>query len=566
MSNSSFCNIRAGLFCVTVFIAINARPQTVPNPPKIETPNVATLDKFEDIPVDMATGTPDISIPIHKLHYGKIDVPISLRYHTGSLRVAQHPGWVGMGWDLQAGGVITRQERELADEVWIDQAGSMPPMLGSTYFPEPVASPPVSGAQMINTGTSWNTPSTFTSFFESNAQGTISDVSADEFTFNFMGYSGKFYYEGPTNGWQVQCDQNVTVQLTNPSSPFVSGDGVLAIINQEYETSSTLYHLIPNEANAPQENASQVFAGFTLTVPDGTKYYFGSANGAGIEFYSKYGAIGVSATGVQFFTDTWLLTKIVDVDGNEVDFNYSASYPVADLGFGYQADSWSCASSSGLWIIPLIWAAPDLYGSGWAGPGPINTALHSGRLLLPLYLDNVTCKNETVSFTRAVTNACLRFPENVYRWINSSEPNSQNNEFSLNILGDGVTVPNNGNPYTIDGVNNLQWMQLNNIAITNGNGQLYRQYQLTYSNDATQRLTLTNFQEKDNAGNSIEKYSFLYNTTTSPPLYDANYADHWGFYNANDVSVANTGVADTDPTSIFAHKQTNPSAVVYGTL
>jgi YD repeat-containing protein len=564
MSNGSFFSLRATLLCAATLLFSYAISQTVPNPPKDETPNVATLDKFGDIPVDMATGVPNISIPIHTLKFGNINVPVALRYHPSAVRVAQHPGWVGSGWDLEAGGVITRQERELADELLMNQGNPLP--LGSTYYPESGLPSGSSGSELINNNANWNSLTTFPTYFEANGQGTITDVSADEFSFNFMGYSGKFYYEGPSLGWQVQCDQNVSVQVINTSSPFLSGDALLAAIVNEYNAPQALYHLFPNEANAPQENASQVFAGFMLTTPDGTKYTFGSTTGAGIEFYSKYGLTGVAATGVQFFTDTWLLTKIVDVDGNEVDFNYSASYPVADLGFGYQADSWSCEASSGLYILPVIWAAPDLYSAGALYATPMNTAIHAGRLLLPLYLDNITCKNETVSFTRKVTNACLRFPEVVYRWVNSSLPNAQNNEFDLNILGDGKTIPNNGNPYTIDGVNNLQWEQLDTIAITNGNGQLYRQYQLTYSNDVTSRLTLQTFLEKDNAGNSIEKYSFAYNSWPNQPLYDANYADHWGFFNGISVAAANTSAPDNSSTSIFAYRQTVPSVVASGLL
>jgi len=543
--------------------------QTVPNPPKTETPNVATMDNFGNIPVDMATGVPNISIPIHTLHNGNINVPIALRYHPGAVRVSQHPGWVGLGWDLEAGGVITRQEREFPDEMLVNNGN--PSGLASTYYPLSVYPSGSSGSELINNNSGWNSSSTFPTFFEANGQGNVPDVCADEFSFNFMGYSGKFYYEGPTNGWQVVCDQNVSVQAINPSSPFITGNNALAAIVNEYNAPQALNHLFPNEANAPQENASQMFNGFVLTTPDGTKYTFGSTSGAGIEFYSKYGLIGVGATGVQFFTDTWLLTKIVDVDGNEVDFNYSASFPTVDLGFGYQADSWSClVLGTPIYIIPWVWGAHDIFGSGSAYSDPWYPAVHAGRMTLPLYLDNITCNGETVSFTRTQTksqlNACLRFNENVYRWVNSSTPGAQNNGFDLHILGDGLTVPGYNNGNAIDGVDNIQWMQLNSITITNGNGQTYRRYQFTYSNDATQRLTLQHFQEEDNVGNSVKKYSFAYNSWPNQPLYDANFADHWGFFNNNDISAANMTVEDNDPTSIFAHKQTNQSVVTDGLL
>jgi hypothetical protein len=77
-------------------LSLTVSAQTLP-PPTVGSPNAASLEKFGDVPVNLFTGTPDISIPIHTLNYGKISVPISLRYHPGSLRVAQQAGWVGEG-------------------------------------------------------------------------------------------------------------------------------------------------------------------------------------------------------------------------------------------------------------------------------------------------------------------------------------------------------------------------------------------------------------------------------------------------------------------------------------
>src|SRR5258708_6980576 len=93
-------------------------------PPAIQSPNVASLGTYGETPVNMFTGTPEISISLYKLSYGNINVPINLRYHPGSVKPGQQPGWVGSGWQLESYGMISRQVRGWRDENYIDDAHS----------------------------------------------------------------------------------------------------------------------------------------------------------------------------------------------------------------------------------------------------------------------------------------------------------------------------------------------------------------------------------------------------------------------------------------------------------
>jgi hypothetical protein len=79
-------------------------------------PNAASLGKYGEIPVDKSTGIPNISIFLLDLSEGGIDVSVSLSYHAGRVRVQDESSWVGLGWSLNAGGVITRTMRGLPDE------------------------------------------------------------------------------------------------------------------------------------------------------------------------------------------------------------------------------------------------------------------------------------------------------------------------------------------------------------------------------------------------------------------------------------------------------------------
>ncbi len=85
-------------------------PKVIP-----QSPNAAALGKFGDIPVSHYTGTTSISIPLHTIETGDITLPITLDYHTGGIRVKELAGWVGLGWALNASGVVNRQMRDKDD-------------------------------------------------------------------------------------------------------------------------------------------------------------------------------------------------------------------------------------------------------------------------------------------------------------------------------------------------------------------------------------------------------------------------------------------------------------------
>ena len=82
----------------------------------ISSPTAASLGKYGDIPVNYHTGIPQINIPIYTVSAGPLSLPISLSYHASGLKVQEPASWVGAGWSLNAGGVITRSVMGAPDE------------------------------------------------------------------------------------------------------------------------------------------------------------------------------------------------------------------------------------------------------------------------------------------------------------------------------------------------------------------------------------------------------------------------------------------------------------------
>jgi RHS repeat-associated protein len=151
----------------------------------LPTPNAAALGKYGDIPVSYFTGVPSISIPIHTLQEGPLSLPVSLNYHASGLKVAETASWVGAGWSLDAGGMISRTVLGLSDE-----------QAGVGYF--------ANGANLLYTSSN----------VKEVADGKI-DSEPDLFNFNIMGYSGKFYYDPKattTNKWTTVPKQDIVIE------------------------------------------------------------------------------------------------------------------------------------------------------------------------------------------------------------------------------------------------------------------------------------------------------------------------------------------------------------------
>jgi len=134
-------------------------------------PNAAALGKFGDIPVGAYTGIPNISIPLYTMKVGRYSLPISLDYHSGGLKVEELSSSIGLGWALNAGGVITRSMHGQPDES------------SHGYF-----------QNYGLTDSSIASNSTTTSDF---CKG-ILDKQPDQFYYNFTGQSGKFILDTTT--------------------------------------------------------------------------------------------------------------------------------------------------------------------------------------------------------------------------------------------------------------------------------------------------------------------------------------------------------------------------------
>lgn len=150
--------------CMFFLQILQVDSQTVSIPPS---PNASSLGKYGEYPVGTYTGTPQISLPIGEAKGKLMSVPVSISYHASGIKVDEIASQVGLGWSLNAGGVITRTIKGLPDE--------------STY-----------GFANYNFDTTKNADL-------SSALFKLMDTEPDVFFFNMNGYSGKFYLDRVNN-------------------------------------------------------------------------------------------------------------------------------------------------------------------------------------------------------------------------------------------------------------------------------------------------------------------------------------------------------------------------------
>lgn len=264
-----------GLFPNLVASAQNASTSYTPNIIPAS-PNAASLAKFGDIPVSPYTGTSDISIPIYSIQAKGVSVPVTLAYHTGGIRLAEEAGWVGLGWALNAGGMISRTINNNDDFI----NGSYFNSQMTTPMPE-IKGKLVSHPQytnMTNMGV-WGydfycrynvyTEAGIVNLFNvaPNIFNGLVDLEPDSYSFNFLGRSGKFII-GRDGKVVLQKQEKLKIQFAIDASSF------------------------------------------TITDELGNNYYFQDKE------YSQ------PTTGGAQHVSAWLLSKIVTQEKDSVKFNY----------------------------------------------------------------------------------------------------------------------------------------------------------------------------------------------------------------------------------------------------
>lgn len=463
----------------------------------VQTPNVANLGVYGEIPVSPYTGTPEVSIPLYELNLKGLNFPITLSHHSGSIKPEQHVGWVGLGWTLNAGGVIYRTINGNIDE--LSTTSTDPYFYKQGYYFK---------HGLLDTD-KWNNKEYLLEMAKED-QSSHKDRAPDEFSFNFLGISGKFYLS-EKGKWVVQSNRPIKVEFNGKINAY-----------PEVQLSTT-------------NDQIPTFSGFTLIDEKGNRFLFGYERQS-IEYAKPFFDQGKTA----WTATSWYLTHVYLASGESVKLEYRRGPYINQLIYNYSA------------VMLQSKEAP--WGKG--GKELVRTPEWSegifGALIAPLYLRSITTANETIRFGLSVAKD-LQTPTDVYKAYFDVHKNWK--EFATCLATMGVTSAKQ-HPICF-GL--LKWMKLDSLTITSHDKSTHMGYKFLYEENRQSRLLLRTLKAIGKRTKDVElSYHFDYNRPEELPAYYSQKTDHWGYYNGR----AFLGIA----LNYHIIKEANPAYATIGQL
>lgn len=248
-----------------VLTSLNFTHAQVDNKVVLPSADVAKMLTPANVDVNYYTGRLSLSLPIYVIKDGDITIPISLNYYSGGVKVSETATKVGLGWDLNVGGVVSRNINGLPDEynthgqhvdLYRNYANQVANQIGVAHF---------STQSKVADETLNNKHCQAHSFYEEYANQRI-DLEPDLYTFSFMGHSGQFMKT--KEGQMLFNSDSKIYPITDVGSPFRFRD----IEENIYE----FYSMSPTVADGYPQNieyAKMVLPNETLDDLFPTSYY-----------------------------------------------------------------------------------------------------------------------------------------------------------------------------------------------------------------------------------------------------------------------------------------------------
>ena len=382
--------------------------QSLIGSPGIPSPNATSLGTINEIPVSLYTGRCDVSIPIYELKEGDITVPVYLTYNTSGVKPDVHPGWVGMNWALQAGGMITRIAKGYPDESYTklhyegyihysdmtlqttkdyDNKGG-----GYLYNYEKNAAEDWSSCNIIRNIT---------------ATDTLKDTEPDIFTFNINGITATFFL-GEDGKFHCRSYPDIKIEEEWVTVKFPDYAKVYSYSGYYLDKYSNV--------------TDRKISGFRITMDDGFQYTFGHFGEGSELLEDDRTALEWS---VDFFNqiywtenwNTWMLRKITSPNKYEVTFNYKhgqgtlkymfdqqvileyvCNHPVVSFHRIAACQKFDSKQEMSWWEKILF---PFSNGSATSSTSSYND--FSGEIIFPVYLSSIETSAQKLEFSKSPT-------------------------------------------------------------------------------------------------------------------------------------------------------------------
>lgn len=285
-----------------------------------------SMSKYGDAKPSLYTGAMHYSVPIYTYQDPDFTLPVSLEYNFDGYRPSQHSGTVGLGWNLNCGGVITRDIRGFPDDDAVaggsdrgfvgyyrtahDGNGFVSDSLGNNVYWSiycntiSTQTPSEEAAHGINPFS--HVPVYVYTTFPAGVpkpSGTVNyDLTPDIYHFSIPGHSGDFMF---------------------------MPDGSVRVFNSDLPYGEVKVEFTPYGPGS-RTPGNTYYCTFTITTGEGTQYEFGET-GTMID-YSKSTHTYSTSTMPSISATAFHLKRIVAPNGRTMEFQYSSAKQVSVSG------------------------------------------------------------------------------------------------------------------------------------------------------------------------------------------------------------------------------------------
>lgn len=470
----------------------------------IQSPNAACLGIYGEIPVSPFTGVPQIEIPVYEFSVSGYKFPIKMSYHPAGVKLEQRPGWLGVGWNLMAGGCITRIANGMMDEF---NAGTGEHQnTGYMYNKQDLAY------------ATWNTPGFLKDYLCNHNALQLEagyDNDPDEFRFNFLDYSGSIYLNGD-GVWKVRCDRNLKVIKVNLGQ-------------------------VPIKLGYVEERLThtRIITGFVLKSDEGVTYTFGDVPEA-IELSKNF----YNQNAGHWRSSSWQLTKISYPDGKCINLIYERGDLTNQLWDGLQNYDAEFLTGD---IIPddcIIYLRTN------------KRKAMGGSLISPVFLKRIEFPFGTIDFS-SKNKSQLEYSTEYY---NSPEKNPNLLKSYFYYLIYGISEGDKELTYPGCFETRLKSRGLESISIKRNDGSTVQQVYFDFYPNGNKRLFLSKVSFTGSRG-MRKSYKFDYNDFDAMPGYLSGKIDHWGYFNNVD-----SDKGFDNPDTYFQMREPNSAVAGCGVL
>lgn len=239
-----------------ILLCVGARGQNAPVKSYVPpSPTAASLGIYGQAPINEATGSPSIQIPLYTIETDGFKLPLDISYGIEIFTSKPRASWVGLGWNLNFGGIITREKRHKDD-------------LAPNGFYTTPASP---------------------------GCGDNIDQEPDMFYYNFNGHSGAFILDRPTGSdpftirKMIKDNTKIAYDAGKETWILTSDDGVQYVFSdKEYTTDHTTSSPVNNDQTETYTSSWYISK---IILPDNNKILFSyrtDIHASSVQSYSSY--------------------------------------------------------------------------------------------------------------------------------------------------------------------------------------------------------------------------------------------------------------------------------------